>query len=75
MPITRQWQIQYPCVLTKVLRRFKLVAEQALVLVPAKLVKNWQAECAKFLDIDDLRLNLKLCIGHKSATSNEKLGI
>ena len=35
----------------------------ALARVPANLVKNWQVECAKFLDIDDLRLNLPQTIG------------
>lgn len=44
-------------------------------MVPAKLVKNWQAECAKFLDTNNLRLNLKVFIGHRSATTNEKIGI
>ena len=38
-------------------------------------MKNWQAEYAKFLDTDNLRLNLKVCIGHRSATTNEKIGI
>lgn len=38
-------------------------------------MKNWQAECAKFLDTDNLRLNLKVFIGHRSATTDEKIGI
>ena len=70
-----QWPIQCLCVPTGGLRPFKPVARSALALVPLKLVKNWQAKYVTFLDTDNLRLNLKVCIGHKSATTNEKLGI
>ncbi len=45
-----QWPIQYLCVPEGVSSRFRPVAEPALALVPAMLVKNWQGEYAKFLD-------------------------
>lgn len=56
------------------MNRFKPVAGLALALVPAKLVKNEQAKYAKFLDTNDPKLNLKIYIGHKSATLDKKIG-
>ena len=56
------------------MNRFKPVAKLVLALVLAKLVKNWQAECAKFLDADDSKLNLKVYIRHKSVTLDERNG-
>lgn len=50
------------------------MARLALVLVSVKLVKNWQAECAKFLDTNDLKLDLKVYIGHRSATQDVRIG-
>lgn len=70
-----QWLIQCLYISGKALRQFKPVARQALALVPVKLVKNWQAKYTKFLDINNLKLNLKMCIGHRSATINIKIGI
>lgn len=55
--------------------RFRLVAEPALALVPTKLIKNWQIEYAKFLDTDDPKLNLKVYIGHRSITLDERIGM
>lgn len=36
-------------------------------------MKNWYAKCAKFLDTDDLKQNLKTYIRHGSAILNEKI--
>lgn len=55
--------------------RFKLVVRPALALVPAKLEKNWHAECVKFFDIDDSQLNLKVYMRHKNTTLDEKIGM
>lgn len=57
------------------MKEFKLVARPALSLVFAKLLKNWQAKYAKFFDTNNLKLNLKVCIGHKSTTINKKIRI
>lgn len=40
-------------------------------MVPTKLVKNWQAEYAKFFDTNNSKLNLPIYIGHKSITLDE----
>ena len=40
-PSQTQWLIQYPCITEWVLNQFKLVAEPALAIIPAKLVENW----------------------------------
>lgn len=51
------------------------MAGSVLVFVAVKFVKNWQAEYAKFLDTDDQKLNLKIYIGYRSVTLNEKIRI
>ncbi len=73
-PSQTQWLIQCPCVLERVSSRFRPIAGPALVLVSAKLVKNWQAKCVKFLDTVDPKLNLKVYIEHRSATLDERIG-
>lgn len=40
-----------------------------------KFVKNWQIKCAKFLDIDDPKQNLKVYIEYKSILFNKKIEI
>lgn len=55
------------------LSRFKPVVGPALVLVPTKLVKNWQAEYAKFFDTDNSKQNLKVYIRYRSATLNKRI--
>lgn len=67
--------IQCPYVPKRVLIWFKPIAKLLLALIHAKLVKIWQAKCAKFLDIDDPKLNLNIYIGHKSVTLDEKIRI
>lgn len=59
----------------KILGWFKSIARLALILVLAKLVKNWQAECAKFQDNIDLKLNLNIYIRYKNATLNKRIEI
>lgn len=49
------------------------VAGPALVLVLTKLIENGQVECAKFLDAEDFKLNLKLYIEYKSAILDERI--
>lgn len=46
----------------------------ALALVFAKLVKNWQAKCAKFSDTNDPKLNFKIYIKYRNAIFNKKIG-
>lgn len=52
---------------------FRSVVQPLLVLASAKFVKNWQAEYAKFLDINDSKLNLKDNMRHRSVTLNERI--
>ena len=68
-----QWPIQCPYVLERILIQFKLVVGLILVLFLARLIKNWQAECAKFLDADDLKPNLKIYIRYRSAIFDERI--
>lgn len=70
-----QWPIQCPCVPKKISSRFRPVAGPVLALVPTKLVKNWQAQCTKFLDTDYPKLNIKVYIRHRSVTFNERIGL
>lgn len=58
-----------------VLKHFKYIAKLAILLICAKKVKNWPAKYAKFCDIDNLILNLKICIGYKNIKINKKLEI
>lgn len=44
--------------------QFRSEAKPTLTLVPAKLLKNWKVEYAKFLDIDNPKQNLKIYIEH-----------
>lgn len=53
--------------------QFKSVARPVLVLSSAKLVKNWQIEYVKFLDTNNLKLNLKVYIRHKSKILNKRI--
>lgn len=73
-PSQSQWPIQCPCVPNSVSQQFRPVLGPALALVPAKLVKNWQAECMKLLDVVDVKLRLQISLGHRSATTEEKIG-
>lgn len=76
-PDYKTWQRKKPrCpyVPKGVSSRFRPVAGLVLALVPTKLVKNWQAECAKFLDTDDLKLNLKIYIKYRSAALDKRIG-
>lgn len=38
-------------------------------------MKNWQAKCAKFFDTNNLILDLKVCIEHRSITTDKKIEI
>lgn len=51
------------------------MTEPVLALVSVKLIKNWQVKWAKFLDTDDLKLNLKIYIKYKSAIVNKRIGM
>lgn len=51
------------------------MTELALTLISIKLVKNQQAKYAKFLDTNDLKLNIKIYIRYKSITVNKKIGM
>lgn len=42
-------------------------------MIHAKLVKNWQGKSAKFLNIDDPKLNLNVYIRYKSAIFDKKI--
>lgn len=74
MPISNLIADSVPVYSGKVLSWFRPMARSVLALVSAKLVKNWQAEYAKFLDIDDPKLNLNVYIRHKSVILNERIG-
>ncbi len=53
--------------------QFRSEAKPTLTLVPAKLLKNWKVEYAKFLDIDNPKQNLKIYIEHWIATFNKRI--
>ncbi len=74
-PSKTQWPIQCPYVPEEMSSRFRPVAGPALALVSMKLVKDWQAECAKFFDTVDPKLNLKVYIEHRSAILDERIGM
>lgn len=42
-------------------------------MVFIKFVKNWQTKCIKFLDINDIKLNLKVYIRYRNVILNKKI--
>lgn len=63
------------CALEGVSSQFSPVLEPALVIVSAKVVKNWQVKCTIYVDTDDFKQNLKVYITYRNTTLNEKFGM